>query len=269
MGLPRGREREASKTGVPGDVQRIDQRLHFAGLAEVYLRLCSQPRLDLFRWESEDADVFKGVRMSQPAAHTWLQEFFCAMGLLLLDHDEYTGEDMREPDNPLATIGIGRQSYPDLTDTIKAVTAEELARTGVADTELKDLEEKKAVFLALHQQMEEILERQEEDEVIDAPLDPDKVADFEERYVFTFTDQFVFRHLLDEATFLVDKAPWLQAALHRHGLRFQHETHGNRNAVERVFREVKRRITQFSNCFSHADANTVENWLKAFALVWN
>ena len=28
------------------------------------------------------------------------------------------------------------------------------------------------------------------------------------------------KHLLDEATFLVDKAPWLQAALHRHGLRF-------------------------------------------------
>ncbi len=27
---------------------------------------------------------------------------------------------------------------------------------------------------------------------------------------------------------------------HRHGLRFQHVTHGIRNAVERVYREVKR-----------------------------
>lgn len=174
----------------------------FGALAEVYLRLCTNPRLDLFRWESEDADVFKGVRMSRPAAHTWLQEFFCAMGLLLLDPDEYTGEDVGEPDNPLATIEIERQSYPDFADTIEAVAAEDLARTGVADAELEDLAEKKAVFLALHYQMEERLERREEDQVIDAPLDQDKVADFEERYVSIFTDQFVFRQVLDDLEWL-------------------------------------------------------------------
>jgi transposase-like protein len=77
------------------------------------------------------------------------------------------------------------------------------------------------------------------------------------------------KHLVDDAIFLVDGAPWLQAACHRHGLRFQHITHGNRNAVERVFREVKRRTNQFSNCFSHAEADTVENWLQAFAFAWN
>jgi transposase-like protein len=77
------------------------------------------------------------------------------------------------------------------------------------------------------------------------------------------------KHLVDDATFLVDGAPWLQAACHRHGLRFQHVTHGNRNAVERIFREVKRRTNQFSNCFSHAEADTVENWLQAFAFAWN
>ncbi|MGZ0746158.1 IS6 family transposase, partial [Haloparvum sp. AD34] len=26
---------------------------------------------------------------------------------------------------------------------------------------------------------------------------------------------------------------------------------------------------QFSNCFSHARAETVENWLQAFAFAWN
>jgi transposase-like protein len=77
------------------------------------------------------------------------------------------------------------------------------------------------------------------------------------------------KHLVDDALFLVDSAPWLQAALDRHGLRFQYERHGNRNSVERVFREVKRRTNQFSNCFSHADAATVENWLQAFAFAWN
>ncbi|MFB9826238.1 IS6 family transposase, partial [Halobaculum roseum] len=62
------------------------------------------------------------------------------------------------------------------------------------------------------------------------------------------------KHLVDDALFLVDSAPWLQAALHRHGLDYRYEKHGNRNAVERVFRELKRRTNQFSNCFSHAEA---------------
>ena len=77
------------------------------------------------------------------------------------------------------------------------------------------------------------------------------------------------KHLVDDALFLVDSAPWLQAALHRHGLDYRYEKHGNRNSVERVFRELKRRTNQFSNCFSHAEAETVENWLQAFAFAWN
>ena len=77
------------------------------------------------------------------------------------------------------------------------------------------------------------------------------------------------KHLVDDALFLVDSAPWLQAALHRHGLDYRYEKHGNRNSVERVFRELKRRTNQFSNCFSHAEADTVENWLRAFAFAWN
>jgi len=70
-------------------------------------------------------------------------------------------------------------------------------------------------------------------------------------------------------SFLVDSAPWLQAALHRHSFDHRYEKHGNRNSVERVFRELKLRTNQFSNCFSHAEAETVENWLQAFALAWN
>ena len=42
-----------------------------------------------------------------------------------------------------------------------------------------------------------------------------------------------------QATILVDDAHHLKAALSRLGLRFQMHHHGNRNAVERVFREVK------------------------------
>jgi transposase-like protein len=77
------------------------------------------------------------------------------------------------------------------------------------------------------------------------------------------------KHLVDDAVFLVDSAPWLQAALHRHGLDYRYEKHGNRNSVERVFRKLTRRTNQFSNCFSHAEADTVENWLRAFSFGWN
>lgn len=77
------------------------------------------------------------------------------------------------------------------------------------------------------------------------------------------------KHSVDDATFLVDGAPWLQAALHRYGLRFQHETHGNRNSVERVYKELKRRTTAFATHFRHADPTTAEAWLQAFATCWN
>jgi putative transposase len=69
--------------------------------------------------------------------------------------------------------------------------------------------------------------------------------------------------------FLVDGATQLKDACTRHGLGFRHEKHGNRNSVERIFREVKRRTNAFSNCFSHAKAATADEWLESFAFAWN
>ena len=74
---------------------------------------------------------------------------------------------------------------------------------------------------------------------------------------------------VEHTTFLVDNAHYLKAALTRLGLRFQTVRHGNRNAVERVFREVKRRTSSFSNTFSHVEPTTAETWLQAFAVWWN
>ncbi|GAA0293404.1 DDE-type integrase/transposase/recombinase [Halarchaeum salinum] len=74
---------------------------------------------------------------------------------------------------------------------------------------------------------------------------------------------------LVNAVFLDDGAPWLQEALRRHGLRFQHVTHGNRNAVERLYKEIKRRTNQFANHFRHADPATAETWLLAQAFCQN
>lgn len=84
-----------------------------------------------------------------------------------------------------------------------------------------------------------------------------------------FLDELRNNHQVEDAVFLVDGAPWLHAALDRHGLRFRHETHGNRNAAERIFKELKRRTYQFTNRSRHADPATVETWLQATAFIEN
>ena len=84
-----------------------------------------------------------------------------------------------------------------------------------------------------------------------------------------FLQELREKHDVSDAVFLVDYAQHLAAALHRAGLQFQTIRHGNRNAVERVFREVKRRTSSFSNSFSHVQPTTAETWLQAFAVWWN
>jgi transposase-like protein len=53
------------------------------------------------------------------------------------------------------------------------------------------------------------------------------------------------KHDIDDATFLIDDGDHLQAALSRLGLRFHICRHENRNSIERIFREVKRRTLGF------------------------
>jgi hypothetical protein len=68
---------------------------------------------------------------------------------------------------------------------------------------------------------------------------------------------------------LADDAHHLEVALSRPGLRFQMRRRGNRNAIERIIREVKSRTSSFSNTFSRAQPTTAERWLQAFAVWWN
>lgn len=53
-----------------------------------------------------------------------------------------------------------------------------------------------------------------------------------------------------QTTIIVDGAHHLKAVLSRLGHRIQIRRHGNWNAGERVFREVKRRTPPFSNTFT-------------------
>jgi transposase-like protein len=46
---------------------------------------------------------------------------------------------------------------------------------------------------------------------------------------------------VNDAEILVVGAPWLQPGLFELGMEFRHETIGERNPVERLFQEIKRR----------------------------
>jgi transposase-like protein len=85
----------------------------------------------------------------------------------------------------------------------------------------------------------------------------------------SFVRELREKHAVDDAVFLVHGATPLQTACRRHDLEFRYERHGNRNSVERGFREVKRRTSSFSNCFSHASAETADEWVRSFAFAWN
>jgi transposase-like protein len=80
-----------------------------------------------------------------------------------------------------------------------------------------------------------------------------------------FLGELKQKHDMEGAKFLVDGAPWLHAARHRHGLRFQHANHGNHNTIKNVLKILKSRTRYFTNYFYHADPDTVESWLQALA----
>ena len=48
------------------------------------------------------------------------------------------------------------------------------------------------------------------------------------------------KHDIEDAEFYVDRAPWLHAGLHELGMHYRHDTHGDRNPVERIFQKIKR-----------------------------
>ena len=83
-------------------------------------------------------------------------------------------------------------------------------------------------------------------------------AQFEPTTNNALADQF-FADLHDKydsyvMTFLVDGSGSVKRTCRKHSLDFRCEPHGTRTSVERIFREIKRGTTNFSNCFSHAKA---------------
>lgn len=84
-----------------------------------------------------------------------------------------------------------------------------------------------------------------------------------------FLAELLEKHDVADAVFLIDDAHDLEGALRRTGLAYRVEIHGQRTRIERLFREIKRRTSSFSNCFSHAHPSTENAWLQAFAVWWD
>lgn len=66
------------------------------------------------------------------------------------------------------------------------------------------------------------------------------------------------KHDIADVVFLVDHAQRLATALQRTGLRFRPVRYGNRNAIERIFRDIKQRTSSFRNIFSHVEPATAQ-----------
>ena len=74
------------------------------------------------------------------------------------------------------------------------------------------------------------------------------------------------RYQLDYVELLVDDADYLVIVLDDDGYRFCMISHGNRNAIERIFLNMESRNYSFTNSFSHVEPQTAESWLQALAV---
>ena len=84
-----------------------------------------------------------------------------------------------------------------------------------------------------------------------------------------FLDKLHRRCSLADVTILVDGADYLLGVRAEDSYRCHYLPTGSRNSVERVFRDVERRTSSFSNSFSHVERKTAQSWLDAFAVYHN
>jgi putative transposase len=68
---------------------------------------------------------------------------------------------------------------------------------------------------------------------------------------------------------IVDRGPWYRWALDRLGMTYFHETFGNRNKIERWFREMKERTKRFYNNVNPKKLKSIEGLVTAIAIMHN
>jgi len=68
---------------------------------------------------------------------------------------------------------------------------------------------------------------------------------------------------------VVDRGPWYRWALDGLGITYFHETFGNRNRIERLFREMKDRTKRFYNNINSKKLKSIEELVTAIAMMHN
>jgi transposase-like protein len=68
---------------------------------------------------------------------------------------------------------------------------------------------------------------------------------------------------------VVDRGPWYRWALDRLGITYLHETFGERNRIERWFREMKDRTKRFYNNINAKTLKCLEELVTAIAAMHN
>jgi transposase-like protein len=68
---------------------------------------------------------------------------------------------------------------------------------------------------------------------------------------------------------VVDRGPWYRWALERLEITYFHETFGNRNKIERWFRELKNRTKRFYNNVNSKTLKSIEELVTAIAIMHN
>ncbi len=80
----------------------------------------------------------------------------------------------------------------------------------------------------------------------------------------------VLKYCENEPEVVVDRGFWYLWALKRLGLKYRHETFGDRNAVEGFFSRFKERTKRFWNRFPFRSSfESVQSWLESFVALYN
>ena len=81
--------------------------------------------------------------------------------------------------------------------------------------------------------------------------------------------KMVLRSCDGKPVIVVDRGPWYRWALDRLGMTYFHETFGNRNKIERWFRELKDRTKRFYNNVNSKTLKSIEELVTAIAIMHN
>jgi len=80
----------------------------------------------------------------------------------------------------------------------------------------------------------------------------------------------ILKYCSNNPEIVVDRGFWYKWALQRLGLKYRHETFGERNAVEGFFSRFKERVKRFWNRFPfNSSFDSVQSWLESFMMFYN